>query len=376
MLDKFETKLNHGNIWMGIIKSHIFFNLPITIPNIQRIRDDSKVADIISYQCDYFRIHQYFNIIGVINVHFCDENNTYYLIDGQHRYEAFKFMYQKMGHDINIPIECVMVKTMNQIKENYKLINRNTPLPEFPENIDKNIPETVAQYFKTKYPTIWSKNSRARRPHIYFNFFQEALGFLTDKLHIKSSDKLQELLESYNSKLSQWDIKQFPDHKSLNENIIKKCKDLNFYLGMYKHVSDSFGYKWVQAIIEIETGEKIKESKKSTKAKIPKKIKNDSWDKHIGKVYGTAFCLCCCQTQIESKDFIGGHIISENNGGLVNIDNIIPICSACNSSMGSENMDIFIEKYYPNNLLNFHQRKYKIPGEKTNSWSWNILNIK
>ena len=45
---------------------------------------------------------------------------------------------------------------------------------------------------------------------------------------------------------------------------------------MYKHVSDSFGYKWVQAIIEIETGEKIKESKKSTKAKIPKKIKNDS----------------------------------------------------------------------------------------------------
>jgi len=376
ILDVLESKISHENTWLGTIKSNDLFNLSINIPNIQRIRDNDKVTDIISYQCDYYRNHQRFNIMGVINIHFCAENNTHYLIDGQHRYEAFKTMYQKMGHNIIIPIECVMVDTMEQVKENYKLINKNTPLPEFPENIDKNIPETVAQYFKTKYPNIWSKNSRARRPHLYFNFFQEALGFLTDKLHLKTSDKLQELLETYNSKLSQWDIKQFPDHKSLNENIIKKCKDLKFYLGMYKHVSDSFGYKWVQAIIEIETGEKIKESKKSTKAKIPKKIKNDSWDKYVGKDHGLALCLCCCQSQIEAKDFVGGHIISEKNGGTVTVDNIMPICSACNSSMASENMDGFVEKYYPNNLVNFQQRKYMIPGEKTNSWGWNILNMK
>ena len=368
MFENFHTKVNHGNTWLGTIKSNIFFDLGLCIPNIQRIRDDDKVSDIISYQCDFFRNHQCFNIMGVINIHHCVENNTYYLIDGQHRYEAFKQMYQKMGHNILIPVEYVKVETMKQVKDNYQLINKNTPLPEFPENIDKNIPETVAQYFKSKYPTIWSKNSRARRPHIYFNFFQEALGFLTDKLQIKSSDKLQELIETYNSKLSQWDIKQFPDHKSLNENIIKKCKELNFYLGMYKHVSDSFGYKWVQAIIEIETGVKIKNEPKNkfNKNKIPKKIKNDSWDKYIGKEHGTALCLCCHKTQIDSKSFVGGHIISEKNEGLINIDNIIPICSECNSSMGSENMDVFIEKYYPENVYNFNHRKYTL--STSNSW--------
>ena len=105
MFDKFETKVNHGNTWLGTIKSSIFFDLPVCIPNIQRIRDDDKVSDIISYQCDFFRRHQYFNIMGVINIHYCSENATYYLIDGQHRYEAFKQMYQKMGHNILIPVE-------------------------------------------------------------------------------------------------------------------------------------------------------------------------------------------------------------------------------------------------------------------------------
>ena len=369
MFDKFETKLTHENTTLGTIKSNILFDLPMCIPNIQRIRDDDKVSDIISYQCDFFRKHQRFNIMGVINIHHCLENQTNYLIDGQHRYEALKQMYNKMGHNILIPIECVLVETMNEVKDNYQLINKNTPLPEFPENIDKNIPETVALYFKSKYPNIWSKNSRARRPHIYFNFFQEALGFLTDKLKINSAEKLQEVIETYNSKLSQWDIKQFPDQKSLNENIIKKCKELNFYLGMYKHVSDNYGYKWVQAIIEIETGVKItnEPKNKSNKNKIPKKIKNDSWDKYIGKQHGTALCICCNQTQIDSKSFIGGHIISEKNGGLINVDNIIPICSECNSSMGSKNMDIFIQKYYPNNMSNYVNRKYRI-SSNNNNW--------
>ena len=72
------------------------------------------------------------------------------------------------------------------------------------------------------------------------------------------------------------------------------------------------------------------------------------------------------QTQIDSKSFIGGHIISEKNGGLINIDNIIPICSECNSSMGSTNMDIFIETYYPNNTSNYKQRKYQISSNNKN----------
>ena len=94
-------------------------------------------------------------------------------------------------------------------------------------------------------------------------------------------------------------------------------------------------------------------------------MKNDSWDKYVGKEYGIALCICCNQTQIDSKTFVAGHIISEKNEGKVTIDNIVPICSECNSSMGSTNMNIFIEKYYPQNLDNFKNRKYQSPNKGT-----------
>jgi len=366
--EKFINYFSVNDSIYGSIFSKDLFSIKLDIPNVQRITDDTKINDIIKYQCNYFKNIGVFNIIGVINIHYCRENNTYYLTDGQHRFQAFKQMFEKMGHNIAIPIECVNVNSYNELKKNFDIINKNTPLPEFPDKIDKNIPEMCSVYFKTKYPSIWSKNSRARRPHLYFNFFQETLGFLTLKLKINDSEQLINIIENYNKKLSQWDIEQFPDKKNLNENIIQKCKDTNFYLGLYKHCSDNYGYKWCQEIIRLETGVLIKDPKKSKKNKIPKCIKNNSWDKYIGKNNGEALCICCNTNTIDSKNFIGGHIISEKNGGEINIDNIIPICSECNSSMGYTNMDIFIKKFYPQNLNNFNSKKYTLPNKTDNSW--------
>ena len=48
-----------------------------------------------------------------------------------------------------------------------------------------------------------------------------------------------------------------------------------------------------------------------------------------------------------------GHIIPEKDGGDTTIDNLIPICSGCNSSMGSENMNSFIKRFYPKNMNNY-----------------------
>ena len=303
----------------------------------------------------------------MINLHYCLENKTIYLTDGQHRFQAIKKMYESMGHNIIVPVECIIINNYNDLKNNFKIINKNTQLPEFPDKIDKNIPEKASIYFKNKY-SLWSKNSRARRPHLYFNFFQESLGFLTNKLNIDSPEKLIQIIENYNTKLSQWCIEQFPDKKNLNEKIIQKCKDTGFYLGLYKHVSDNYGYKWCQEIIKIESGIIIKDYRKPGKKRIPKSIKNNSWDKYVGKDIGQALCICCNMNVIDSKNFIGGHIISEKNGGKINVDNIIPICSECNSSMGYTNMNEFIKEYYPNNFDNFKNKKYLTEKKEESKW--------
>ena len=83
---------------------------------------------------------------------------------------------------------------------------------------------------------------------------------------------------------------------------------------------------------------KIKEKKKS----IPKTLKNMVWDTYIGKDKGTGKCLCC-HKEIDSKHFECGHVISEAKGGSNGIDNMRPVCSLCNKSMGTEDMNIFIQ---------------------------------
>ena len=113
-----------------------------------------------------------FNFLGTINIHYCVETDAIYLVDGQHRFESAKKIYEMAAHDPVIGVECIIVQSISQLVSNYNLINKYTPLPEFPVDIDKNIPERASEYFFDKYPSIWSTNSRANRPQIFKNYFQ------------------------------------------------------------------------------------------------------------------------------------------------------------------------------------------------------------
>lgn len=84
--------------------------------------------------------------------------------------------------------------------------------------------------------------------------------------------------------------------------------------------------------------------KKKTKEKIPATVKNSLWRTYF-KENIVGICQCCKKEQISVKNFDCGHIISEKNGGSVSIDNLKPICRLCNSSMGTMNMQEFINKY-------------------------------
>lgn len=88
-----------------------------------------------------------------------------------------------------------------------------------------------------------------------------------------------------------------------------------------------------------------KEKVKYKKIPIPLSLKKIVWDKWIGREIGLSDCLCCRVTEISQMSFHCGHIISEVNGGELKPSNLKPICQACNSSMGTMNMDIYIKKY-------------------------------
>ena len=85
--------------------------------------------------------------------------------------------------------------------------------------------------------------------------------------------------------------------------------------------------------------------KKETKKKISATMKRLVWNTNIGEEIGKTKCLCCKSTDITQMSFHCGHVIAEINGGELIVSNLKPICQNCNSSMGTKNMNEFMETF-------------------------------
>ncbi len=83
--------------------------------------------------------------------------------------------------------------------------------------------------------------------------------------------------------------------------------------------------------------------RKYKKKYISSTLKRLVWNTWIGEEIGKAKCTCCKTTDIVQLSFHAGHIISEFNGGETIASNLKPICQNCNSSMGTKNMNDFME---------------------------------
>ena len=108
--------------------------------------------------------------------------------------------------------------------------------------------------------------------------------------------------------------------------------------------------------IEKQKKKQEKEETKKLRKSIPKSLKILVWDKNIGKEKGIGECDVC-KSEIDSKNFECGHIKSVKDGGETNIENLLPICSSCNKSMGTQNLHEFKEKYFKNQNVKKESKK-------------------
>ncbi len=96
--------------------------------------------------------------------------------------------------------------------------------------------------------------------------------------------------------------------------------------------------------IEDDISENENDENKEKRKSLPKAIRVMVWDTHIGKEKGIGYCYVC-NTEINAKHFECGHIQAKSQGGLNDVQNLRPICSLCNKSIGSKNMDEFKKEY-------------------------------
>ena len=82
-------------------------------------------------------------------------------------------------------------------------------------------------------------------------------------------------------------------------------------------------------------------------------IRREVWNHYIGEEHGTHACFCCDITVMSQFLFEVGHVVSVHNNGDLSIENLRPICSLCNKSMGTRNMLEFIKEQNLAGLKNF-----------------------
>jgi hypothetical protein len=152
-------------------------------------------------------------------------------------------------------------------------------------------------------------------------------------------------------KLNLVDVFKLKSLKSCDD-IVKKCDGSKFYLGLYKHESTEICYKWIKEILD---GLNKTEKKVYKKKKIPKSLKNKAWLNYTNKAED--YCACCRINKITMSNYSCGHIEAEVNGGELLIENLIPLCASCNSSMGTRNLFDFMSEYYSDNIK--YIKKYK-----------------
>lgn len=72
------------------------------------------------------------------------------------------------------------------------------------------------------------------------------------------------------------------------------------------------------------------------KKKVPRALREQLWIQKIGKKFEAKCKTTWCKNKISVFDFQAGHDVPECKGGPTSLSNLVPICSRCNLSMGSQ----------------------------------------
>jgi 5-methylcytosine-specific restriction endonuclease McrA len=179
-------------------------------------------------------------------------------------------------------------------------------------------------------------------------YHSSILKFKLDDIQTQQDEKEKENDNSNNNKIEQLSlIEQLEKQKQEIELKMKEETKRQEEEKRQKEKEEKDKEEEEKRLKEEETKrqkEKEKEEKKK-KQSIPKNVRVIIWNHYIGEDIIKHKCLCCKKVTISNTNFDVGHVLSEKNGGTHEINNLRPICFACNHSMGSENMIDFVVKF-------------------------------
>lgn len=304
------------------------------VPDFQRDQVDERVEKFIKILENDFKEN---NIVHDFNlIHLGLLNNIFNILDGQHRFLALEAFYLKHKKDFSIMITVYIASSSTELKNIKKNINDSLITEDdcFDNGTDAGeTKENIKNYLKNHYVLFASDKFNPRLPSFGAGTAAEYY------IHI------------YPRKPSAFIINEIEKDNKRLENEYKK-NDKEFYESVVDKIKDSKQKKlFIGKIINDYKKEKAFEEKKG-RHKIPDIIKNKMWvrdfldDNNIGQCF-------TCKKKLAYHKAHCGHIISIKNNGSNEINNLVPTCQKCNSSIGENNMDEYCKNNFPNEIFKF-----------------------
>jgi hypothetical protein len=324
--DYFETKVSFDHI----------YNDPRLNSLEKPVEQGSLDLDKVGLMIEEYKIHPEFlrfkNRIVVSNL-----NNTWYIVDGQHRIEMAKQLYGEHCIDDELIFCWYRCYNENEMRLLFNSINQDSTKNRFyiqQTDFDQvkinEFTKSLQKFYKSSFVNKKTTTGKIKTKEelrddlIEINFFENQLSVQELMNQLKSKNN-----EFYNIARFKVDMIHNPDNfykseiKYIEQGIIFSLKETNFI-------------EWLQH----PEKDPIHNHKKGKK-RITKKLKDSCWIQEFGNNCDCNVCpISTCSIEIyknKTDTWHAGHVISENNGGDTIVSNLRPICKKCNLDMGSKN---------------------------------------
>ena len=341
----------------------------IQIPDIQVNLNEDKVIEIMeSYTNNpkFFIPKCLFTIAELQTT----DITKYYLVDGQHRFEAITRLMNK-DDTINNNILLAIIPT-NSIGELLKLFKElNIDSLKYPKlsNFEWVRFERLKDKLKNKYPELPNTIKNKNNTYTIGQFLE----ILQNKNILNVLNKKNNLEQNINEE--DYDLID-NDEQYINE-ILKKLEKKNKeffkkanYLEIVNKQNDDYNFQQIEKDMIVKhncmffkrnnfidwliDNTIIPEHDIYDRKTINTKLKNQIWLEEFEAKNSGNCPIWECKKVLDksvSNSWQCGHLISVKNGGSNKLENFRPICPACNLQMSDTNWDEYVDKIKNNTIL-------------------------
>ncbi len=313
-------------------------------PPYQTDLDQDKVEQMVNSYLAHPEYLIYKNkIVVAVVLDNSDDSIKLYVLDGQHRLQMAKMLYEE--HDVIDYLNfCYFrVDTNKEAKNLFKEINRDShknakyvSLDEFKESVYISL----KKYLHDKYSNYFSEKKSNLNKRYSLSEFVDKLVEINYLTQFENFDELTGDLEAKNKKFNK--LIDYQEFYLESSDMFYKDELANVKDGkIFSLINNNFLDYLIDQ--EIVPDHKFKNIKKN----ITPKTRLTVWANYYGELESSPcpFSKYGCANKISrgKNGFHCGHIVSEFNGGKTIIDNLRPVCFNCNSAMGTTNWPDYLK---------------------------------